>query len=55
MHISNISLTELWKLEVSGISDPTVTIKENYNLYDYSERMKILPDGRYEVERLWKK
>ncbi|GBN01197.1 hypothetical protein AVEN_82040-1 [Araneus ventricosus] len=36
-----------------GISSPTETEKEKGDL-DFNDKMKILPDGRYEVELPWK-
>ncbi|GFS87113.1 uncharacterized protein TNCV_1130261 [Trichonephila clavipes] len=54
MHVGNIPLQNLWELEVLGITDPTETVKEREDLSDFREKMKILPEGRYEVELPWK-
>ncbi|GFY52341.1 DUF1758 domain-containing protein [Trichonephila inaurata madagascariensis] len=54
MHVGNIPLKNLWELEVSGITDPTEAVKEKEDLPDFREKMRILPDGRYEIELPWK-
>ncbi|GBM65295.1 hypothetical protein AVEN_15376-1 [Araneus ventricosus] len=56
MHSMNVPLNKLWQLEVLGISSPTETEKEkgDLDLNDFNDKMKILPDGRYEVELPWK-
>ncbi|GFX86555.1 uncharacterized protein TNCV_3728241 [Trichonephila clavipes] len=36
--------------EVLGITDPTETVKEREDLPDFREKMRIFPEGRYEVE-----
>ncbi|GFX35336.1 uncharacterized protein TNCV_101431 [Trichonephila clavipes] len=40
----------------SGITDPLLNenTKENFELTDFKNKMKILPDGRYEVILRWK-
>ncbi|GFS92563.1 uncharacterized protein TNCV_1160221 [Trichonephila clavipes] len=40
----------------SGITDPLLNenTKENFELTDFKNKMKILPDGRYEVKLPWK-
>ncbi|GFW40276.1 uncharacterized protein TNCV_1018341 [Trichonephila clavipes] len=55
MHSMNIPVNKLWKLEVLGISSPTEIEKQKteLSLNDFNNRMKILPDGRYEVELPW--
>ncbi|GBL82420.1 hypothetical protein AVEN_252561-1 [Araneus ventricosus] len=53
MHSMNVPINKLWQLEVLGISSPTKTEKEKGDL-DFNDKMKILPDGRYEVELPWK-
>ncbi|GBM78864.1 hypothetical protein AVEN_157822-1 [Araneus ventricosus] len=56
MHSMNVPINKLWQLEVLGISSPTETEKEksDLDLNDFNDKMKILPDGRYEVELPWK-
>ncbi|GFX28709.1 uncharacterized protein TNCV_547361 [Trichonephila clavipes] len=57
MHSMNIPLNKLWKLEVLGISSPTEIEKQKtelFSLNDFNNKMKILPDRRYEVELPWK-
>ncbi|GBM58672.1 hypothetical protein AVEN_251935-1 [Araneus ventricosus] len=56
MHSMNVPINKLWQLEVLGISSPTETKKEkgDLDLNDFNDKMKILPDGRYEVELPWK-
>ncbi|GFX64351.1 uncharacterized protein TNCV_1413341 [Trichonephila clavipes] len=48
------TLSMLWELEVLGITDPTETVKEREDLSDFREKMRILPEGRYEVEPMEK-
>ncbi|GFU97691.1 DUF1758 domain-containing protein [Trichonephila clavipes] len=52
MHFMNIPVNKLWELEVLGISSPTEIEKQKteLSLNDFNNRMKILPDGRYEIE-----
>ncbi|GFW39283.1 uncharacterized protein TNCV_1832691 [Trichonephila clavipes] len=52
MHSMNIPVNKLWELEVLGISSPTEIEKQKteLSLNDFNNRIKILPDGRYEVE-----
>ncbi|GFW73113.1 DUF1758 domain-containing protein [Trichonephila clavipes] len=40
----------------SGITDPLLNenTKENFELTDFKNKMKILPDGRYEIKLPWK-
>ncbi|GFY71657.1 uncharacterized protein TNIN_495001, partial [Trichonephila inaurata madagascariensis] len=47
---------ELWELDVLGIKDPLLNenTKENFDLTDFKNKIKILPDGRYEVKLSWK-
>ncbi|GFV74639.1 uncharacterized protein TNCV_5130811 [Trichonephila clavipes] len=56
LHVRNVSVKELWELDVSGITDPLLNenTKENFELTDFKNKMKILPDGRYEVKLPWK-
>ncbi|GBM44296.1 hypothetical protein AVEN_23348-1 [Araneus ventricosus] len=56
MHSMNVPINKLWQLQVSGISSPKETEKEkgDLDLNDFNDKMKILPDGRYEVELPWK-
>ncbi|GFT80824.1 DUF1758 domain-containing protein [Trichonephila clavipes] len=55
MHSMNIPVNKLWELEVLGISSPTEIEKQKteLSLNDFNNRIKILPDGRYEVEPPW--
>ncbi|GFX61392.1 integrase catalytic domain-containing protein [Trichonephila clavipes] len=52
LHVRNVSIKELWELDVLGITDPLLNenTKENFELTDFKNKMKILPDGRYEVK-----
>ncbi|GFT02865.1 DUF1758 domain-containing protein [Trichonephila clavipes] len=57
LHVRNVSAKELWELDVLGITDPLLNenTKENFELTDFfKNKMKILPDGRYEVKLPWK-
>ncbi|GFS63804.1 DUF1758 domain-containing protein [Trichonephila clavipes] len=56
LHVRNVSVKELWELDVLGIKDPLLNenTKENFELTDFKNKMKILPDGRYEVKLPWK-
>ncbi|GFW32058.1 uncharacterized protein TNCV_2600841 [Trichonephila clavipes] len=56
LHVRNVSIKELWELDVLGITDPLLNenTKENFELTDFKNKMKILPDGRYEVKLPWK-
>ncbi|GFW80772.1 integrase catalytic domain-containing protein [Trichonephila clavipes] len=56
LHVRNVSVKELWELDVLGITDPLLneSTKENFELTDFKNKMKILPDGRYEVKLPWK-
>ncbi|GFT37373.1 DUF1758 domain-containing protein [Trichonephila clavipes] len=54
MHVGNIPLQNLRELEVLGITDPTETVKEREDLSDFRGKIRILPEGRYEVELQWK-
>ncbi|GFX60051.1 uncharacterized protein TNCV_4557311 [Trichonephila clavipes] len=49
-NVGYIPLKNLWELEVLGITDSTETVKEREDLSDFREKMRILPEGRYEVE-----
>ncbi|GBN96006.1 hypothetical protein AVEN_81156-1 [Araneus ventricosus] len=56
MHSMNVPINKLWQLEVLEISSPTETEKEkgDLDLNDFNDKMKILPDGRYEIDLPWK-
>ncbi|GFU36883.1 integrase catalytic domain-containing protein [Trichonephila clavipes] len=56
LHVRNVSVKELWELDVLGITDPLLNenTKENFELTDFKNKMKILPGGRYEVKLPWK-
>ncbi|GFW72013.1 integrase catalytic domain-containing protein [Trichonephila clavipes] len=56
LHVWNVSVKELWELDVLGITDPLLNenTKENFELTDFKNKMKILSDGRYEVKLPWK-
>ncbi|GBN87618.1 hypothetical protein AVEN_84680-1 [Araneus ventricosus] len=56
MYSMNVPINKLWQLEVLGVSSPTETEKEkgDLDLNDFNNKIKILPDGRYEVELPWK-
>ncbi|GFV24631.1 integrase catalytic domain-containing protein [Trichonephila clavipes] len=56
LHVRNVSVNELWELAVLGIMDPLFNenTKENFELTDFKNKMKIVPDGRYEVKLPWK-
>ncbi|KAF8785512.1 hypothetical protein HNY73_011036 [Argiope bruennichi] len=56
MHSMTFPVNKLWQLEVLGISSPTESEggKDDIDLNDFNDKMKILPDGRYEVELPWK-
>ncbi|GFX32054.1 integrase catalytic domain-containing protein [Trichonephila clavipes] len=56
LHVRNVSVKELWELDVLGITDPLLNenAKENFELTDFKNKLKILRDGRYEVKLPWK-
>ncbi|GFX90628.1 integrase catalytic domain-containing protein [Trichonephila clavipes] len=56
LHVRNVSVKELWELDVLGITGPLINenTKGNFELTDFKNKMKILPDGRYEVKLPWK-
>ncbi|GFS74316.1 uncharacterized protein TNCV_3280041 [Trichonephila clavipes] len=56
LNVRNVSVKELWELDVLGITDTLLNenTKENFELTDFKKKMKILPDGRYEVKLSWK-
>ncbi|GFW86205.1 uncharacterized protein TNCV_4779171 [Trichonephila clavipes] len=56
LDVRNVSIKELWELDVLGITDPLLNenTKENFELFDFKNKMKILLDGRYEVKLPWK-
>ncbi|GFT01512.1 uncharacterized protein TNCV_270161 [Trichonephila clavipes] len=49
LHVWNVSVKELWELDVLGITDPLLNenTKENFDLtnFFFKNKMKILPDG----------
>ncbi|GFT91373.1 uncharacterized protein NPIL_238221 [Nephila pilipes] len=45
---------KLWELKVLGISSENEKEKNDFNLKDFNDNIKFLPDGRYEVELQWK-
>ncbi|GFY70204.1 uncharacterized protein TNIN_295291 [Trichonephila inaurata madagascariensis] len=52
LYVRNLSVKELWERCFRGIRDPLLNenMKENFDLTDFKNKMKILPDGRYEVK-----
>ncbi|GFS29384.1 DUF5641 domain-containing protein [Nephila pilipes] len=48
MHSMSLPANKLWELEVNGISSETEKEKIDFNLKDFNDEIKILPDGRYE-------
>ncbi|GFU16678.1 DUF5641 domain-containing protein [Nephila pilipes] len=54
MHSMSQPANKLWKLEVLGISSENEKEKNDFNVKDCNDKVKILPDGRYEVELPWK-
>ncbi|GFS51722.1 DUF1758 domain-containing protein [Trichonephila clavipes] len=58
LHVSNNSLRELWNLEVLGITDPLEDTSrknlENENIIDFQNKLRVLFDGRYQLELPWK-
>ncbi|GFT72440.1 DUF1758 domain-containing protein [Trichonephila clavipes] len=58
LRVSNNSLRELWNLEVLGITDPLEYTSrknlENENIIDFQNKLRVLFDGRYQLELPWK-
>ncbi|GFS88750.1 uncharacterized protein NPIL_441981 [Nephila pilipes] len=56
LHVRNVSVKELWELDVLGITDPFLNenAKDKFDSTDFKNKMKILPDGRFEVTLPWK-
>ncbi|GFS51151.1 uncharacterized protein NPIL_467211 [Nephila pilipes] len=52
MHSVSLPENKLWELEVLEISSENE--KDNFNLKNFNDKIKILPDRRYEVEFSWK-
>ncbi|GFU17285.1 uncharacterized protein NPIL_381231 [Nephila pilipes] len=48
MHSMSLPANKLWELEVSGISSGNEKEKDDFNLKDFNDKIKIPPDGRYE-------
>ncbi|GFS97239.1 uncharacterized protein NPIL_72611 [Nephila pilipes] len=54
MHSMSLPANKLWELEVLGIASENEKEKDDFNLKDFNDKIKILPNGRYEVELPWK-
>ena len=58
LHTSNLTIEDLWKLDVLGIMDPIETHHKeklaSETLNRFQETIEILADGRYQVELPWK-
>ncbi|GFS83552.1 DUF1758 domain-containing protein [Nephila pilipes] len=54
MHCMLLPANKVCELEVKGISSETEKEKNNFNIKDFNNKIKILPNGRYEVELPWK-
>ncbi|GFS41466.1 DUF1758 domain-containing protein, partial [Nephila pilipes] len=51
MHSMSLPANKLWELEVLGIiASENEKEKDDFNLKDFYDKIKILSDGRYEVE-----
>ncbi|GFS97111.1 DUF1758 domain-containing protein [Nephila pilipes] len=50
MHSMSLPANKLWELEVLGIASENEKEKDDFNLKDFNDKIKILPNGRYEVE-----
>lgn len=52
MYVRNVPLKKLWELDIIGIfnSIQSFNRKGNFDLSNFKDKMKILSDGRYEVE-----
>ncbi|GFU32230.1 uncharacterized protein NPIL_75931 [Nephila pilipes] len=48
MHSISLKANKLWELEVLGISSENEKEKDDFNLKDFNDKIKILSDGRYE-------
>ncbi|KFM59784.1 hypothetical protein X975_08509, partial [Stegodyphus mimosarum] len=53
LHCANFGVTELWKLDAIGITDPTEDVKRKLahcdTLKQFKENLNVLPNGRYEL------
>ncbi|GFU68500.1 putative RNA-directed DNA polymerase from transposon X-element [Trichonephila clavipes] len=53
LHSANFPVTDLWNLDVIGITDPTEDAKRKHAhsdfLSQFKENLSVLPDGRYEL------
>ncbi|GFU01333.1 uncharacterized protein NPIL_380081 [Nephila pilipes] len=49
MHSMSLPANKLWELEVLGIASENEKEKDDFNLKDFNDKIKILPDGRYET------
>ncbi|GFT13937.1 uncharacterized protein NPIL_536151 [Nephila pilipes] len=54
MHSMSLPANKLRELEVLGIASENEKEKEDFNLKDFNDKIKTLPDGRYEIELPWK-
>ncbi|GFT48723.1 uncharacterized protein NPIL_309081 [Nephila pilipes] len=48
MHSMSLPANKLWELEVLGIASENEKEKDDFNLKDFNDKIKILSDGRYE-------
>ncbi|GFT10459.1 DUF5641 domain-containing protein [Nephila pilipes] len=48
MHSMSLPAIKLWELEVLGIASENEKEKDDFNLKDFNDKIKILPNGRYE-------
>lgn len=57
MLVRNFPLNKMWELEVLGILDTIVITMGKYDLYDYGQKIKIIPKrkirSRTSMERLF--
>ncbi|GFW01838.1 putative RNA-directed DNA polymerase from transposon X-element [Trichonephila clavipes] len=53
LHCANFTVTDLWNLDVIGITDPTEDAKRKHAHFDFlnqfKENLSVLPDGRYQL------
>ncbi|GBM77996.1 hypothetical protein AVEN_131390-1 [Araneus ventricosus] len=58
LYVKNASLRELWDIESLGIREPIENVPKrkafDKQMKESHEKLTVLPDGRYEVEILWK-
>ncbi|GFU11737.1 DUF1758 domain-containing protein [Nephila pilipes] len=50
MHSMSLPANKLWELEILGIASENEKEKDYFSLKDFNDKIKILPDGRHEVE-----